>query len=75
MAKTIKIAKYVKEPRGLDRQTVRRGSMKPSGLYLLELRSHVAESQSALPKRKLTITIKPAETQDLRPKPVKITHT
>jgi hypothetical protein len=74
MAKTIKIAKYVKEPRGLDRQAVKR-TAKPSGLYLLELRSHAANAQSPLPKRRLVVTVKAGEGQDLRPKPVKITLT
>jgi len=74
MAKMIKIAKYVKPPRVEGRPLIQRRPAKP-GLYLLELRSHMATSQSSLPKRKLVITIDPNGGELALPKPIKITHT
>jgi hypothetical protein len=74
MAKPNKIARYVKESHALDGASPRGAQAKPSGLYLLELRSHHAVAQSPLPKRKLVITIDPYGGPDGSPKPVKITH-
>ncbi len=74
LAKTIKIAKYVKTPRVESRPPAQRRPTKP-GLYLLELRSHVAGTQSPLPRRKLVITIDPTGGERGLPKPIKITHT
>lgn len=74
MAKTIKIAKFVKPPRVEDRSPVERRPSKP-GLYLLELRSHGASLHSQLPKRKLVITIDSNGGELGHPKAVKITHT
>jgi hypothetical protein len=74
MGNKIKIAKFAKIARELDR-AVQRGSGKPTMLYLLELRSHLANVQSPLPKRKLVITIDPQAGQNGRPEPIKIRHT
>jgi hypothetical protein len=74
MAKTIKIAKFVKPPRADDRTLAERRSSKP-GLYLLELRSHAAALHSPLPKRKLVITVDSNGGELGHPKAVKITHT
>lgn len=74
MAKTIKIAKYMKAPRVEARPLAPRRLAKP-GLYLLELRSHMAGTQSPVPKRKLVITIDPSGGEFGLPKPIKITHT
>lgn len=46
---------------------------KPSGLYLLALRSHVAQSYSPIPRRKLTIHLDPKPDAEGRPVPIKIT--
>lgn len=75
MAKTNKIARYVKAPPALERQGRTNGQTKPSGLYLLELRSRHAEAQSPLPRRKLVITIEPKYSTDGSSKEIKITHT
>jgi hypothetical protein len=54
MRKTNKIARYVKVTPSLERKEAK---TKPSGLYLVELRSRLAETQAALPKRKLVVKI------------------
>lgn len=73
MAKTNKIARYVKGPRELETPN-RAPHAKPTALYLLALRSHHAAAQSPLPRRKLVITIDTGNAVDRLPKPVKITH-
>ena len=73
MAKTIKIAKFVKTPEIESRMLAQRRPARP-GLYLLELRSHAA-AQSSVPKRKLVITIDPEGGESGNPKPIKIRHT
>jgi hypothetical protein len=75
MAKTNKIARYIKNPPELERQDKRGAAAKPSGLYLLELRSRHAAAQSPLPKRKLVITIDPKDSANDSTKEIKITHT
>lgn len=74
MAKTIKIEKYIKPPRIEARPLL--GQRRPAkpGLYLLELRSHAAVTQSPLAKRKLVITIDLSDGERNLPKPIKITH-
>lgn len=74
MGNKLKIAKFAKIARELDR-AVQRGSGKPTMLYLLELRSHLAQVQSPLPKRKLVITMDPNGSHNSRPEPIKIRHT
>jgi hypothetical protein len=73
MAKTIKIAKYMKTPRIEGRPFIQQRPAKP-GLYLLELRSHAAGNHSPLPKRKLVVTIDLSGGESGLPKPIKITH-
>jgi hypothetical protein len=74
MAKTNKIARYVKEPPVLERPANGSNHSKPAVLYLLELRSRHAEAQSPVPKRKLEISIDPRDGADAAPKPIKINH-
>ncbi len=76
MANKIKIAKYVSQTRPLNRPASHRSSAKPAGLYLLALRSHLANTQPPIPRPTLkqTIPIQPAENGDAAPEPVKIKH-
>ena len=74
ITKTNKIARYVKEPRGLETTSHRSGQSKLAGLYLLELRSHHAVAQSPLPKRKLVLKIELKDRLDAAPKLIKITY-
>lgn len=76
MANKLKIAKYVSQPRPLDRPAPQRPATKPAGLYLLQLRSHVAQSQPQIPRPKLkhTIPIEASENGEGVPETVKITH-
>jgi len=73
MGNKIKIAKFAKIARELDR-AVQRGSDKPNGLYILELRSHLANVQSPLPRRKLVITIDPQAVKAAVPNPSDSAH-
>ena len=73
-AKTNKIARYVKETRGLEAVSHRSGPSKPAGLYLLELRSRHAVAQSPLPKRKLVVRVDSKGRLDTVSKPIKITY-
>ncbi len=70
----IKIAKVVNQPRPLNRSASQRTPARPAGLYLLELRSHVAQTQPIIPRPTLkqTIPIQPVENGDGVPEPVKI---
>jgi hypothetical protein len=76
MANKLKIAKYVGQPRPLNRPAPQRPAAKPAGLYLLALRSHVAQAGPPIPRPKLgqTIPIEASENGDGVPEPVKITH-
>jgi hypothetical protein len=76
MANKLKIAKYASQPRPLSRPAPQRPAVKPAGLYLLELRTHVAQARPPIPRPKLkqTIPIEAVENGDGIPQPVKITH-
>lgn len=76
MPSKIKIAKYVSQTRPLNRPASERSMVKPAGLYLLELRSHIAQTQPLIPRPTLkqTIPIQPVENGDGAPEPVKIKH-
>lgn len=76
MANKLKIAKYVSQPRTLSRPATQRPAAKPAGLYLLQLRTHVAQTQPIVPRPKLkqTIPIQAVENGEGIPEPVKITH-
>jgi hypothetical protein len=72
--KTNKLARFVKQqPRGLQRPSSRETPGKASGLYLVELRSHHAVTQSTLPRRKLEVTVERAASPD-SPRPIRITY-
>jgi hypothetical protein len=73
MPKTNKIASYFKVSPAVNGNAPRDAHSKP-GLYLVELRSHHAEAQSPLPKRKLLITVDAEAGPEKLPKVVKITH-
>ena len=72
MATKAQLLKILKETCPLPRVPVHRAPAKPSGLYLLQLRSHVIETNS--PKVKLHVSVDPDNSQDSQPKPVKIVH-
>jgi hypothetical protein len=76
MANKIRISKYVTPARPLSRPASQRPAVKPAALYLLALRSHLAQTQPLVPRPKLkqTIPIEPAEHSEGVPEPVKITH-
>jgi hypothetical protein len=74
MAKTIKLANFVKPPKTADRPSPRKAAGKPAGLYLLALRSHAVSSQSQLSRRKVVIPVDLKDSTDGFPEPVKITH-
>jgi hypothetical protein len=74
MPKTNKIARYVKVTASLQGVPTVDAKPKPTGLYLLELRSRLADAQAALPKRKLVVKIETVVKASLSPKPVKITR-
>ena len=73
LAKTNKIARFVKQPRGLEGKPIRDLHGKPTGLYLLELRTRHAVTQSTLPRRKLVVTVEPGSGPD-SPRPIRITY-
>jgi hypothetical protein len=74
MAKNNKIARFIKSPRGFEPLPLRAGTEKSGALYLLQLRTRLAEAhnQAQLARRKLSITI---DQQDSRARVVKITQT
>jgi hypothetical protein len=65
MGRTNKIAKFIKEERVADQPPIKREPLKPKGLYLLELRSHMVDSQS--PKKKQVVRLVISENQQDRP--------
>jgi hypothetical protein len=77
MPKKVKIERFIKIGTGAEVPPPQSQSprAKLSGLYLLALRSRVAESQAPIPKRRLTIHIDPKLDPDGRPVPVRITLT
>ena len=71
MATKVKLMKFLQEIRGLTEMRRRLPAPKPSALYLMQLRSHVAEASHA--RRKLTVSIDLKDSVTL-PHPVKINH-
>jgi hypothetical protein len=71
MATKVKLMKFLQEIRGLTEMCRRHPAPKPSALYLMQLRSHVAEASHA--KRKLIVTIDLKDSATL-PHPVKINY-
>jgi hypothetical protein len=72
MGNKTKTARFLREIRANDKVPDARQPHRPSGLYLVELRNHVAEGQTSKPK--LHISIDPSGKENDRPKPIKITH-
>jgi hypothetical protein len=74
MATKIKLLKLLQEMRGFAEFGRRHPTPKPSSpLYLLQLRSHLAETSRARHRLVITIDLKDSETTNI-PHPVKITH-
>jgi hypothetical protein len=71
MATKVKLMKFLQEIRGLSEMCRRLPAPKPSALYLMQLRSHMAEASHA--RRKLTVTIDLKDSATL-PHPVKINY-
>src|SRR5260370_1987221 len=71
MATKIRLMKMLQEVRGLAQITSRRPPRKLPGLFLLQMRDHVARATG--PRRKVVITVDLRDAPDI-PHPVKITH-
>jgi len=71
MAAKVRIMKLLQEIRGLADVTNRRPPTRPSGLFLIQLRSHLAHTSQ--PRRKLIVCTDAQDLPDV-PQPVKITH-
>jgi hypothetical protein len=69
MARKGKHSKFIKDVRVSEKAAVRRQASKPTGLYLLELRTHVAKTQS--PKGKKVIQIELTEQPVIKAKPTR----
>ena len=71
MATKIKFMKLLQEMRGMAELNRRHPTPKPSALYLLQLRAHMAETSQS--RRRLTVTVDLKDSLDL-PDPVRINH-
>lgn len=71
MAAKMKMMKLIQEIRGLAELTNRRPQPRPTGLFLVQMRSHI--SQTSVQNRKRNITIEGPSTTSI-PQSVKITH-
>jgi len=71
MATKVKLMKLLQEMRGLAELNRRHPAPRPSALYLLQLRSHMAETSQS--RRRLLVRIDLKDAIDL-PHPVKINH-
>jgi hypothetical protein len=71
MARKTKIGKFVRAVRFSDRTAARRTALKPTALYLIELRSHLAATH--LLRRKLPVTTI-GQNGHSKPQRIKITH-
>jgi len=71
MAAKVRIKKLRQEIRGLADVTHRRPPTRPSGLFLIQLRSHLAHTSQ--PRRKLIVCTDAQDLPDV-PQPVKIIH-
>ena len=71
MATKVKLMKLLQEMRGLAELNRRHPAPRPSALYLLQLRTHMAETSQS--RRRLLVKIDLKESLDL-PHPVKINH-
>jgi hypothetical protein len=70
MAEKVKMLKLLQEMRGMAEITQRRPSPRQPGLFLIQMRSRVANTQAS---RRKVISVKVQGRFDL-PHPVKITH-
>ena len=68
----VKLIKLLQDIREINYVPNRRMPPKPTVLYLMQLRTHVAEASSS--KRKLVIPVELTNGQDIHAMPVKITH-
>ena len=71
MATKIKLLKLLQEMHAFAEITRRHPAPRPSPLFLLQLRSHMAETSR--PKRRLLVSIDLKDSLDL-PHPVRINH-
>jgi hypothetical protein len=71
MATKVKLMKLLQEVRGFAEIGRRHPPVKPSTLFLMQLRSHLAETSQS--RHRLTITIDLKDSHNI-PHPVKITH-
>ena len=70
----IKTAKFIKEARLQESAPLRRAPARPTGLYLLALRSHAAHAEPLVPRRKLVISVEPKWSDEGQAEPVPINH-
>jgi len=71
MAAKIRIMKLLQEIRGLADVTERHPTPRQPGLFLIELRSHLADTRQTWPRK--TIVVEMPGRSDI-PRPVKIKH-
>jgi len=71
MATKIKLMKLLQEMRGFSEFGRRPSAPRPSSLYLLQLRSHLAETSKS--KRRLIVTVDMKDSTNF-PHPVKINY-
>ena len=71
MPTKVRLIKLLDEIREVEHPPLRRAPLKPVMLYLMELRSHVADAH--LPRKKLILTVDLQTSPDI-PHPVRITH-
>jgi hypothetical protein len=71
MATKVKLMKFLQEIRGLVEISRRHPTPRPTALFLMQLRSHMMDTNRS--KRRLLITIDLKDREDI-PNPVKITH-
>ena len=71
MATRIKLMKLLQEMHAFAEMGRRRPSAKPAPLFLLQLRSHMAETSRA--RRRLVVRVDLTDSLDL-PHPVRISH-
>jgi hypothetical protein len=65
MATKIHLMKFMQEVRGYDLVTNRYPVPKTNGMYLTQLRSHIAET-TLPPRRKLAISVTPGDASNQR---------
>jgi hypothetical protein len=71
MATKVKLMKFIQEVRGFTEISRRNPPARPSTLFLMQLRAHLAETSQS--KHRLSVSIDLKDSQNI-PHPVKITH-